>query len=732
MKSSSEENRLKYFSLSIKDLLEAREAYHVHLYNFPNVVATAIGLYRIRRDDPNYHNPAKSSEKAHLQERTLGNSSVKEWSWPCILVFVNKWIQEKELEPGEKIPSLLYLPDGRVIPTCPILVQESDVSANHDSEMVFSDQFYGGSYLILSKTQNKEHFATVGCLVTDGNLVYALTNKHVTGENDNSNKPQEINALIQGKRVRIGTSHGKQAGKKPFQEVYKGWPGSYSYSTIDAGLIKLDDITQWTSQIYGIGKIGEPIDLNIHTMSLNIIGDRVRAYGGASGEMSGEIQALFYRYKSIGGFDYVSDLLIGPRDEKSSVMTRHGDSGTLWFIDPVPTENDDNNAKSDRIMEYQPIALQWGGQELIEEDNTKTTTFALATCLSTICRELDVDVFRGWNTGYNDYWGETGHYKVATTACALVSNPKLETLMNLNLENISFTDDDIKNRLIDRNYAPLADVPDLVWKNPRGDNERFNHYADVDITGSGTFEGKTLLDISTKEENVDISIWADFYDSLHKDVNPGTLPFRVWQIYNEMIKFLRDQDIQRFVCAAGILSHYVGDACQPLHSSQYFNGIENDGYSQGVHRPFETKMLDDNSPEIVAGVNEYVANFNAVPTIEGGKAAAISTIELMRRSSEILAPLEIINVYKSTHHRVNKMFEQLGTRTCAVMGEGSLVLASLWESAWKQGGGDNIDMQMEKIPRALLESFYTDKKFLESYMIKDPGFSLALKEVVLV
>ena len=603
----------------------------------------------------------------------------------------------------------------------------------HDSKMVFSDQFYGGSYLILSETQNKEHFATAGCLVTDGNLVYALTNKHVTGENNNGEKAQEIYALIQGKRVRIGTTYGRQAGKKPFQDVYKGWPGSYSYTTIDAGLIKLDDITRWTSQVYGIGNIGEPIDLNINTMSLYLIGYPVRAHGGASGDMFGEIQALFYRYKSIGGFDYVSDLLIGPRDEKSSVMTRHGDSGTLWFYDPAPTGKEDKIVKSDTIQEYEPIALQWGGQEFIQDDSTKVTTFALATCLSTICRELDVDVFRGWNTGYNDYWGETGHYKVATTACALMSNPNLKTLMNLNLENISFGDEDIKIHSIDRNYAPLADVPDLVWKNPRGDGEHFNHYADMDILGNGTFEGKSLMDLSANEENVDLNIWANFYDSLHKHVNPGTLPFRVWQIYNEMIKFLRDQDIPRFVCAAGILSHYVGDACQPLHSSQYFNGIENDNFSHGVHIPFETTMLDRNSPDIVAGVNEYVANFKAMPTIEGGKAAAISTIDLMKRSSQILPPLEIINVYKSSNHRVRKMFEQLGTRTCAVLGEGSLVLATLWESAWKQGGGDNIDVQMEKIPIELLQSFYVDdKKFLESFLIKDPGFALALKEVVIV
>ena len=292
----------------------------------------------------------RPQKKLHLNARTLATSSVTDWSWPCILVFVDKWITEQDLGPGQKIPSFLYLPDGRIIPTCTILIHENDVLTNNNAPVVFSDQLYGGSYLILSDVQNKEHIATVGCLVTDGNLVYALTNKHVTGEINDNEKSQEIFTIIQGERVRIGTTYRKQAGKKLFEEVYKGWAGSYSYSTVDAGLIKLDDITQWTSQIYGIGNIGEPIDLNINTMSLYLIGYPVRAQGGASGEMVGEIQALFYRYKSIGGFDYVSDLLIGPRDEKSSVMTKHGDSGTLWFYDPEPANKSDRPIKSEKAQ----------------------------------------------------------------------------------------------------------------------------------------------------------------------------------------------------------------------------------------------------------------------------------------------------------------------------------------------------------------------------------------------
>ena len=43
--------RRDYASLSIKDLLDARDAYHVYLSMLNNVLATAVGRYFIHQDD---------------------------------------------------------------------------------------------------------------------------------------------------------------------------------------------------------------------------------------------------------------------------------------------------------------------------------------------------------------------------------------------------------------------------------------------------------------------------------------------------------------------------------------------------------------------------------------------------------------------------------------------------------------------------------------------------------
>lgn len=39
----------------------------------------------------------------------------------------------------------------------------------------------------------------------------------------------------------------------------------------------------------------------------------VRAFGGASGVIEGEVRALFFRYELVGGQEHVTDMLIGPR-----------------------------------------------------------------------------------------------------------------------------------------------------------------------------------------------------------------------------------------------------------------------------------------------------------------------------------------------------------------------------------------------------------------------------------
>src|SRR5262245_53520168 len=114
--------KFNFRSLSVKDLMEARELYHNHLLNKANVVGTAIGLYLIRKDEPYPEEERKRrrskrpTKPRDLGARTFENSEVREYSWPCVLALVRNWVKESDfgsragkLPPDQMVPKTLYM-----------------------------------------------------------------------------------------------------------------------------------------------------------------------------------------------------------------------------------------------------------------------------------------------------------------------------------------------------------------------------------------------------------------------------------------------------------------------------------------------------------------------------------------------------------------------------------------------------------------------------------------------
>lgn len=716
--------------LSLRDLLEARDLYHVHLAHKENVVGTAVGRYLIRSADPWPEPGRKGPESAQSKgPRTLANSEIRPYSWPCILVFVENWVDasafgvgEGKVSPINAVPKALYMPDGRVVPVCVVEAPRDESAPATPADMKFPDNLIGGGFPVIADVQQQTHIASIGCMLTDGHRVYALTNRHVAGE------PGEVvYAVLAGRKVRIGVSSDRQLTRRPFDEVYSGWPGKNVYVNLDIGLIDVDDRNLWTAQVYGIGAIGKVVDLSVENLSLKLIGCPVRAFGCASGQMYGAVHGLFYRYKSAGGFEYVSDFLIGPRKDKP-FTTHPGDSGTLWLLD-----------LEDRDKAPMPLAVQWGGHVFVDGAKQSRLPYALATCLSTVCDLLEVDTVRDWNTGQTEYWGAVGHYTIANKACNAIANPNLRALMSANVNRISYAADDITARnmkgLSKRAFVPLADVPDMVWKigrYSRGNPEHPNHFADMDKPGP---DGGTLLDICKDHpKNVSVPVWQQYYDRV-KDASRGLLPFRVWQFYNAMVDFVKQGKVEEFVCAAGIVSHYVGDACQPLHISYMFNGDPNDTEevdgkqaprAAGVHAAYEDSMVDYHVPEIMAGIDREIGVGERLPLIQGGQAAAVAIVELMQDTFARLSPPDIVAAFlevKGESKRVigDALWEKFGRPTVDVITGGSKYLAMIWDSAWKEGGGDDTIAALGAIEEETLAGIYQPRDFLKSYTLDQIG-----------
>jgi hypothetical protein len=742
--------------LSLHDLLAARDNFHLHLINKANVIATAIGRYRIRSSDPwpsqDHPNGGDTLVRGKRPPRTLANSQIRSYSWPAILVFVSEWVQPGSFaNPEDAVPPAVYMPNGQKVPICVILVEKDDVRPQDEANYSFPASTIGGGYPVVCDVQGQEHFASIGCLVTDGHKTYALTNRHVAGA-----PGTVISSLLRRNKVGIGTSASLQLGRKLFEEVYPGWPGRNTYVDLDVGLIDIDNLNDWTTQVYGVGEIGPLADLNVTNISLRLIGVKVRAHGAASGEMRGEICALFYRFQSVGGFEYVADALIGP-DNKQALGTHPGDSGTLWLTD-----------QSADPLGPRPFALQWGGQVFLDDEG-KASPYALVTFLSTVCDQLDVTVLRDWNTGLPDYWGAVGHYSIATSAIDAVRNRQLKALMAANLDRISFDISDINKKamqgLSKREFVPLADVPDMVWKvgpHKRGGMkapEHANHFADMDrVLNPKILEGATLLEICKgKPQNVDVDVWRRYYDAVKKqhpdqEESRGLLPFRVWQIYDAMVSFVRAGQVDEFVCAAGILSHYAGDSCQPLHISYLFNGnpdhfvsgvVKNsDGQKvkgniplgTGVHSAYEDDMVDRHVQEIVQGVKAAVFSSSQPLLVAGGHGAAVAVVGLMQKTFAAIAPADIINEYvkfggSKPASRADALWKKFGTATINVMADGCVCLAQLWDSAWQEGDGDTSIRSATAIPQERLEALYQNPNFLPSHTLDSISPLLSAKAV---
>ena len=740
-----------YSSLSVKDLLEARDHYHWHLTHMKNVVGTAVGLYYIRETDAKpREEPAASrmmlmaqarekktaapEPKPRKSAKTFDNSVITSWSWPCVLVLVDRWMDppgtagsKRVLAPEDYVPQTLYLPDGRTVPVCVVEVHSSEVDTGPVPSWTWPRLRAGGGYPLISATQGREHVASVGALVTDGHTTYALTSRHVAGPDGHP-----VSTILGGRHTQIGRSHARQLTRLMFSEVYPEYVGRRTFLTLDAGLVEVDDVAQWSSQTYGLPASGEVADLSEHNISTRLIDAEVVAYGAASGLLRGKVAALFHRSRSRGGYDDVTDFLIAPLP--GSRGSQPGDSGTVWHL----VQGDDAP---------RPLALQWGGQRLGGGTLTRLN-FALAASLTTVLRLLDVDLVEEHNTNAQPFWGKTGHYSIASLACVAVTNAKLSALMLANVDRVSFGESDLVPRHIDdatkearlnRQFIPLADVPDLIWKGSGSTppvqrpfvrpSENPNHFADIDEPG---IDGRTLLEhcIEDPDANVQVQVWQDYFTSLNHSsaIERGSLPFRVWQLFDEMVDAAQAKDVARYVGAAGTLSHYIGDACQPLHVSVFNKGIPDEEreaehvplIGAGVHEGYESDMVERHHEELMAGITRTLADrsISRPAYVRTGHGAAVAVVRLMARSVTRIDPETLVRTFAAAGTGVgaaDKLWEHFGEGTTHNMTDGVLTLAVIWQSAWTTGKGSSVPQAaIEPVDKDVLRALYEDTTWVPS------------------
>ena len=112
--------------------------------------------------------------------------------------------------------------------------------------------------------------------------------------------------------------------------------------------------------------------------------------------------------------------------------------------------------------------------------------------------------------------------------------------------------------------------------------------------------------------------------------------------------------------------------------------------------------------------------------MKGGHAAAVAVVSLMQQTFNTIAPKDIIADFVKVQDqkpaaRAAALWDALGEDTIKVMADGAICLAQLWDSAWKEGDGDNTISDLGEIDESTLETLYQNPKFLPSMTLDQIG-----------
>ena len=304
-----------------------------------------------------------------------------------------------------------------------------------------------------------------------------------------------------------------------------------------------------------------------------------------------------------------------------------------------------------------------------------------------------------------------------------------------------------------RCFVPLADVPDMFWK-PRIAKQGFsrgmegpNHFADMDQRRAS--DGKTLLDLTQDDDFIDpgqverVLLVRERHPQRRPDLRHTPGPAAVSRVadFQRHGAVRQSRQSGRVVCAAGVLTHYIGDACQPLHISFLHDGDpeqpqtrtihHRDGTDEekswnlsaaGVHSAYEDAMVSAHRGDILDGL-AATPKVKAAELIETGFEAAKATITMMRTVFARIPPRKIVQFYIHSDAKPKQlaedMWKEFGKGTVECMQDGTHLLAVLWQSAWTVGDGDHT------IPASALKAL-TQKKAMKICQDEDflPSMSI--------
>lgn len=309
-------------------------------------------------------------------------------------------------------------------------------------------------------------------------------------------------------------------------------------------------------------------------------------------------------------------------------------------------------------------------------------------------------------------WGGRGHHSICSVASFLVKEPGLKEYLQHKPQMMGH----------------LCNMPDFYWKSLGGDANKYGnptHFIDIEVIGL------PVKDITTDYKK----LIAEFTGTPDKFKNDGTtiksIPTEFGSSWWRADQFMRaiaalkeefakaappanfkeeqNNDLPynklayQMVVSMGLMGHFVGDNAQPFHTSADY-----DGYGKGhggIHAYFEDQVVgqfDGDLEDLILKKARSLKNpefLKPKTTIEKMKVLSVISnkeIEKILKVDPIIKKSTLVKErgmdIKTAAERkpAAEAFKKMKPLIVEEMARGALLLANLWDEAYRSAGSPKL------------------------------------------
>lgn len=267
-------------------------------------------------------------------------------------------------------------------------------------------------------------------------------------------------------------------------------------------------------------------------------------------------------------------------------------------------------------------------------------------------------------TGPAAGWGFTGHRLVNARAVGTLP-PELRALFEADADWL----------------AEHGVDPDL-WRGAGHEHEAPNHFINLDA-----FSQPPFSDVAHDETEHRRRLGA-------RAAEVGRVPWRVGEVYAELVAAFRAGDVAGALRHAASLGHYVADAHVPLHALRNYDGQETG--QQGLHARWESVLVERFEQQLAPQIEPGRATHIDDPTAfvldalraSYAEAEGLFASDLACRGAYDLAETRADERYDDAYY--SKMYAREERRLVARLTASAEAVGSLWRSAWEDAGRPSL------------------------------------------